>query len=67
MSHYSMKAMPIVIAAGFALAGCAAAGSSAYIFCENSGQPIGKCKTVTSGMKCLPQNGGAGGSLIKCK
>ncbi len=67
MSQYSMKATLLIAVCTFVLAGCASAGSSAYIFCENSGQPIGKCKTVTSGMKCLPQNGGAGGSLIKCK
>lgn len=65
MPKYSLKAMLIVIAAAFTLAGCASPG--AYTFCENSGQPIGKCKTVTSGMKCRPQDGGAGGSIIKCK
>ena len=65
MPKYSLKAMLVVIAATFALAGCASPG--AFIMCENSGQPIGKCKTVTSGMKCLPQDGGAGGALVKCK
>ena len=59
--------MRVVLAAAFALAGCTGAGTSSFIMCENSGQPIGKCKTVTSGMKCRPQDGGPGGSLVKCK
>lgn len=67
MSTYSIKAMLLTIAAAFILAGCAGAGSSSYVFCEGSGQPIGNCKTVTSGMKCRPMDGGPGGALVKCK
>jgi hypothetical protein len=66
MPKYPLKAMLVVLATAFALVGCAGAGSSAYVFCGKT-QPVSGCKTVSSSMKCLPQDGYPGGARIKCK
>ena len=66
MPKYSLKALLIVMAAAFALSGCVGAGSSAFVVCPKT-QPLGKCTTVTSAMKCGPGPGTPGSAPIKCK
>ncbi len=65
MARYSLKAMLIVMAASFALAGCVGADSSAFVVCPKT-QPVSKCITVTSGIKCRPGPGIPSGAPIKC-
>ncbi len=65
MARYSLKAMLIVMAASFVLAGCVGAGSNAFVVCPKT-QPLSKCTSVTSGMKCGPGPGIQSGAPIKC-
>ncbi len=66
MSQDSMKAMLFIAAGAFILAGCAGAGSSAFVVCAKT-QPLLNCKQVTAGMNCKPGPGTPGSAPIKCK
>ena len=65
MARYSLKAMLIVTAAFFALSGCVGVDSNVFVVCPKT-QPLIKCTTVTSGIKCRPGPGIPSGAPIKC-
>ena len=66
MSQYSMKAMLLIAACAFTLAGCAGGQSSAFVMCPKT-QPLLSCKQISAGMKCTTGPGTPGSAPIKCK